>query len=105
MQNKIDDTNWKELVQKFQYYEGTIVSFCDLHNISKDRFYYYRKKYASAVTETTFHAIEVKTNTITATNIFDDILKLEIGKATLHIPNNVDENSLSSVMKVLVSIC
>lgn len=112
MQNEESNINWKELINKFSSYEGTLVDYCRKNNITENQFYYYRKKFKNKnenKTKTIFHPITVekketdkiiKDNTLIKTR---DI-KVEIGKITIHIPSEDTANMLN-ILKEIMTIC
>ncbi|MCT4607511.1 MAG: hypothetical protein N4A64_15655 [Marinisporobacter sp.] len=44
MAKKNNDAIWKEDLEKFSSYKGTVINYCRENNISKGQFYYYKKK-------------------------------------------------------------
>lgn len=115
------DIDWNNIIELFKNYEGTKRSFCKLHNISIHRLYYYRKKYGllgkksenhqiyknttkEAEIPSTMELVKLEDNHITIPNN-QNIIKIEIGKATLHIYNQIDEKNLSTIVKVLSKSC
>ena len=106
MQNTIP--NWKELVRIHKDYDGTIADFCKIHNINKNRFYYYRKKFGAIdnkMTSATFGKIEVKHSTSTEVTTLSTptVITISIGEATMTIPDTTDSNTLITIMKALAS--
>lgn len=71
-----------------------------MNKISKGQFYYYKRKYSST-NETRFHSIDIKDvkNYIADSDIDKAAIKLDIGKARLHIPQEIAGIALESVIK------
>ena len=105
--NYIDET-WREFLEKFSSYEGTVSSYCKENNISKSQFYYYKKKYMQP-SKPTFHAIVLNDEDSGAkaanSNIKEDKeIRIVIGKANIFIP--VDEITiLTTILKELAKSC
>lgn len=97
---------WKEQLEKFSSYEGTVTDFCKENKLSKSQFYYHKKRLDLPKT-TAFHAIKFnKENTvgeIINTTVSKDI-KIKIGKATIFIPLG-EVAILSDVVKELIKTC
>lgn len=106
MTNRTTKINWKDTIEKFNSYEGTVTDFCKENNINKSQFYAYRKKLGFANT-TAFHAISLKKeNTVGGLNKTSGSkkIKIEIGKASIFIP--IDEAAVfSEVLRELIKIC
>ena len=45
MANRVDNSSWKEYIDKFSSYEGTVTDFCKENNLSKSQFYYHKKRF------------------------------------------------------------
>ncbi|MGL6064639.1 MAG: IS66 family insertion sequence element accessory protein TnpA, partial [Fusobacteriaceae bacterium] len=45
--------NWDEILEKFEKYQGSIVKFCEVNNISAHQLYYRRKRLKKKI-KTTF---------------------------------------------------
>ena len=50
---------WREFLDKFSSYEGSVISLCKENNISKGRFYHYKKRFEKKSNKPTFHAISL----------------------------------------------
>lgn len=113
--------DWEHILQLFQSYNGTKRNFCKEHNISVDQFYYYRKKHGLIKKKST-HQVSNNDTQRDETNILDNsfvkleanysLMKcnqstiiIEIGKATLHIDNQIEERTFSTIVKVLAASC
>lgn len=103
------EPNWKNLVRLHSNYDGKIVNFCKMHNISVDSFYYYRKKYDAITNENTTHPtfqkIELShTTNTTVTNIgTSNMISIKIGSSTMDIPDTINSDTLITIMKALAS--
>lgn len=106
--------DWDNIIQLFKIHKGTIISFCEQHDISHHQLYYYRKKHGLLEKKTLFHAISSNKSNLTGksneketakTQDHQHTIKIDIGKATLHINHQVDEKALSTIIKVLVASC
>ena len=100
--------NWEELVSIYKDYNGTIVDFCKIHNINKNSFYYYRKKLGAInnnAPSSTFRKIEVNHTTSTEVTTLSrpNMIIINIGNATMTIPDTVDTRTLTTIMKAVVS--
>lgn len=90
MQNN-ENINWRELVTSYASYEGRLSDFCNIHNVSKNQLYYYRKKFENE-TDVQFHAISMKEEkskreiTIAPSKKLD--VRFEIGATKIYIPAN-----------------
>lgn len=108
MAKNFNDETWREFVEKYSSYEGTVSSYCKENNKSKSQFYYYKKKFMQQ-SKPTFHAIvlndEESTPKAANSNIKEHKdIRIVIGKANIFIP--VDEISiLSTILKELVKSC
>jgi len=103
--NDIENSiNWKQLVNEFTSYEGTLISFCRQNNISKGQFYYYRKKFEEKE-NLKFHAISLKTEKletqITMLQPKKADIRIEIGAAKIYVPAN-EIAVLSNLLKDLI---
>lgn len=54
-----ENINWIEIVNAYSSYEGRLINFCNINNISKNQFYYYRKKFKNE-SDVQFHEISIK---------------------------------------------
>jgi hypothetical protein len=106
MQNTLP--NWEELIRIHKDYEGTIIDFCKIHNINKNSFYYYRKKFGAVnkrATSSTFRKIEVNHTTSTEVTTLSrpNMIIITIGNATMTITDTIDTRTLTTIMKALAS--
>lgn len=97
--------DWEDILEKFATYKGTIKSFCKDNNISPHQFYYQRKA-AKKREIAIFHAIDFKEDTIPSNSCLTSTssIKIEIGKAKIHIPSN-DRVALSSILGMIMESC
>ncbi|WP_202708556.1 hypothetical protein [Sporosalibacterium faouarense] len=112
MTSEAPDINWQDILDKFYSYDGTIVDFCKQNNIKPYQLYYQRKR-ANRNDAPEFHAINLKENfsnkanneeiNSPKSNLASDI-KIEIGKATIHVPGN-NKEALSNIFKVIMQSC
>lgn len=49
MAKKVNDVKWRELIEKFSSYEGTLDIFCKENSINRSQFYYYRKRFGNDI--------------------------------------------------------
>jgi len=101
--NKAVAFDWEDILEKFATYEGTIKSFCKENNIIPHQFYYQRKAAKKRATPV-FHAINFKDETTPSNPCSASSIKIEIGKAKIHIPSN-DKIALSNILGVLMQSC
>jgi hypothetical protein len=103
--------DWDHILDEFSSYDGTIKSFCEKHNISHHQLYYRRKRLEN--NNTVFHGINFNekeniketNNQINSTDSFKSSnIKIEVGKAKIHIPNN-DKVALSNILEVIMESC
>ena len=109
MEMNTNERTWKELLEKFSFYQGTVTDYCRKNNISKSQFYYYRKKFNKEI-KTTFHAVKInpeisqlqeeKNNNDGKNNS----IKIELGRASIYIPSE-NATLLSVVLKELLKSC
>lgn len=45
MEKIFNAETWREFLEKFSSYKGSVSSFCKENNISKGQFYYYKKRF------------------------------------------------------------
>jgi hypothetical protein len=106
MANRVDNSIWKEYIDNFSSYEGTVTGFCKENNISKSQFYYHKKRFEVA-NKPIFHAIalnkEESNDTVNISLVSKDI-RIEIGKASIYIPAN-EIALFSDVIRELAKIC
>ncbi|WP_423236530.1 IS66 family insertion sequence element accessory protein TnpA [Clostridium oryzae] len=107
MQNDSQYSKWKEILEKFNGYKGTITGFCKANNISKDKFYYYKRKLEKK-NSSIFHAVTIEKDKSITENVEDskasDTIRIEIGKATIIIPSE-NAGMLSELIKELIATC
>ncbi|MBM7616460.1 IS66 family insertion sequence element accessory protein TnpA [Alkaliphilus hydrothermalis] len=103
MENKAVAVDWKNIFKMFATYEGTIKSFCKENNISLHQFYYHRKA-AKKREISVFHAINFKEEATPSSSCSTENIKIEIGKAKIHIPSN-DKVVLSNILAMIMESC
>ncbi|AUG56593.1 IS66 family insertion sequence element accessory protein TnpA [Acetivibrio saccincola] len=102
---------WKDILEKFSKYEGTISGFCREYDVNIHRLYYQRKKLRKK-NESIFHAINLngrKNKIENSPDVKNNLnpsneIRIEIGKAKKYISNS-DELSLSNALKEIVRSC
>lgn len=47
MAKRIDKEHWREFIDKFSYYEGTVMQYYLENNLSKNQFYYHKTRFGS----------------------------------------------------------
>jgi len=99
---------WKELLEKFSSYEGTVTDYCKENNVTKSQFYYYNKKFTKASTPI-FHAIEVMPEVSNLSKAKSDAkenksIKIELGRANIYLPSE-DLDLLTAVIKEISRLC
>lgn len=108
MENIFNVETWREFLEKFSSYKGSVSSFCKENNISKGQFYYYKKRFEKS-NKHIFHAMalnkeESPTKTETNTGKVSKDIRIEIGKANIYIP--VTETAvLKAILKELAVSC
>jgi len=103
--------NWKDILDKFSSYEGTIVEFCKQNNIKPHQLYYQRKRSENTAAPV-FHAVrfreknsdETIEEAISSNPYSGSVIKIKIGKAKMYIPGN-DKVSLSNILKAIIQSC
>lgn len=106
MANRVDNSIWKEYIDKFSSYEGTVTGFCKENNISKSQFYYHKRR-SKVATKPTFHAISLsEEENSTVTKIIRDSkdIRIEVGRANMYVPAN-EIALLATILKELVKSC
>jgi hypothetical protein len=106
MAKRIDKEVWREFIDKFSSYEGTVTQYCLENNISKSQFYYHKRRFEKPA-EATFHAIsfeKVQGVEIDNKSINTKDIRIELGKANIFIPVN-EIAVLSEVIKEIAKSC
>lgn len=108
MSIKLDNSIWEEYINKFTSYKGTIIvkDFCIENNISKNQFYYHKKRLAKQDSTTIFHAISLNTkqDNIDQNVLVSEEVKIKIGKASISIPVS-ETNLITLIIKELSREC
>lgn len=108
MSTKLDNSIWEEYINKFTSYKGTITvkDFCIENNISKNQFYYHKKRLAKQDSTTVFHAISLNTkqDKIEQNFLVSEEVKIKIGKASISIPVS-ETNLIALIIKELATEC
>lgn len=99
-----NDETWREFIEKFSSYEGTVTKYCKENNMSKSQFYYYKKKFEQS-NNPTFHAIVLNSERPTPEAAKDNVkerkdVRIAIGKANIYIPTT-EISLLSTILKEL----
>jgi hypothetical protein len=99
---------WREFLEKFSSYEGSLSGFCKENNISKSQFYYYKKRFGES-TKPTFRAISLNKKEPAAKNQNSirntpQNIRIEIGKANIYIPAT-ETAVLKDILKELAASC
>lgn len=106
MAKRIDKEHWREFIDKFSSYEGTVTQYCLENNLSKSQFYYHKRRFEEPL-ETTFHAIsfkEVDNVEINTEVVASKDIRIELGKANIFIPIN-EIAVLSEIIKEIARLC
>lgn len=108
MEMNCNEETWKELLEKFSFYQGTVTDYCKENNISKSQFYYYRKKFNKEI-KTTFHAVKINPEISQLqkeknNDGENNSIKIELGRASIYIPSE-NASLLSVVFKELLKSC
>lgn len=105
MSRKLNNNEWQEFITK--YYENdnslTISDFCKEHGISKQQFYYHKKRISESKTSNTtvFHGFEVKSKEEPSKKeTLNSEVKIIIRNATIAIPAS-ETGLISSIIKEL----
>lgn len=112
MGSKYKNIDWENILRLLDSYNGTKKSFCNEHNITIHQLYHYRKKYG-LLNKDNKSKDNIKDNSFvrldavspSTHNISHSTIKVEIGKATLHIEDTIDESTFSTIVKVLIASC
>lgn len=105
MSKRFDKETWREFVENFSSYEGTVTQYCIENNLSKSQFYYHKRRFETPE-EINFHAISLKDESIEIINKNDNKndIRIELGKANIFIPVN-EVFILSEIIKEIVKSC
>ena len=105
MAKRIDKETWREFIEKFSSYEGTVTQYCIENNLSKSQFYYHKRRFETPE-DISFHAISLKEESLNIINENNTInnIKIEIGKANIFIPVN-EIAILSEIIKQKAKSC
>lgn len=105
MAKRIDKETWREFIEKFSSYEGTVTQYCIENNLSKSQFYYHKRRFETPE-DISFHAISVKEESVNIINENKTInnIKIKIGKANIFIPVN-EIAVLSEIIKEIAKSC
>ncbi len=106
MANRIDNESWRDFIQKFSSYEGTVTEYCRENNLSKSQFYYHKRRF-NEPSESTFHAISFEKEidlTMNDESTASNDIRIEIGKVNVFIPAN-EVALLSNIVKELTKSC
>ncbi|WP_300379351.1 hypothetical protein [Clostridium sp.] len=103
MARSIGKAAWKEYIDKFSSYEGSLTQYCAQNSISKSQFYYNRRLFTAATKdETKFQAVSLNEEDKNITSVVRPSLsadiRIEIGKFNIFIPAN-EIDTLSSLIK------
>jgi hypothetical protein len=106
MANMIDKEAWREFIDKFSSYEGTVTKYCLENNLSKSQFYYHKRRFDQPA-EAIFQAISFEKEkylTINNESAASNDIRIELGKANIFIPAN-EIALLSNIIKELAKSC
>lgn len=104
MLTKNNNLNWKEIINKFSTYEGSIVNFCKENDIKSYQLYHQRKKLRMQKGQT-FHAIDISNATpIEKQKVNLKHIIIEIGNAKIYVPVE-DKTSLLNIVRELAQSC
>ena len=105
MEKRIDKELWREFIEKFSSYKGTVTQYCIENNLSKSQFYYHKRRIETPE-DISFHVISVKEESLNIINENNTInnIKIEIGKANIFIPVN-GIAILSEIIKEISKSC
>jgi hypothetical protein len=108
MEMNFNEDTWKEFLEKFSSYGGSVTDYCKENDLTKSQFYYYKKKF-NKKTNPTFHAIEVKHGASTDLKVKNaskeiSTIKIELGRAIIYIPSE-NTGLLSSLVKEILKSC
>lgn len=105
MSKRIDKEIWREFIENFSSYEGTVTQYCIENNLSKSQFYYHKRRFETPE-EISFHAISVKEESVKTINKDNNMnnIRIEIGKANIFIPAN-EITILSEIIKEIAKSC
>ncbi|MPN48271.1 hypothetical protein SDC9_195877 [bioreactor metagenome] len=107
MTRKLDNATWKEYINKFDSYKGTVTvkDFCIENELTKSQFYYHKRRLENGNSTTVFHAVSLtKQDNIQENMIISKELKITVGNADISIP--VSEITLIiSIIRELANRC
>lgn len=105
MAKRIDKETYREFIDKFSSYEGSVTQYCIENNLSKSQFYYHKRRFETPK-DISFHNISLKEESLNIINENNTInnIKIEIGKANIFIPVN-EIAILSEIIKEIAKSC
>ena len=105
MAKRIDKETYREFIDKFSSYEGSVTQYCIENNLSKSQFYYHKRRFETPE-DISFHNISLKEESLNIINENNTInnIKIEIGKANIFIPVN-EIAILSEIIKEIAKSC
>lgn len=104
MLKNFNNSTWVDILKQFSSYQGTVNCFCKENNISKNQFYYYRKKLKD-LSNLIFDLVILNKN-ITKKSVISNSeqakeIRIKIGLANIYIPTN-EIAILPTILKELV---
>lgn len=86
---------WKKLMESYDPSIDTVTSFCRKANISKSRFYYYKKRFGKQ--EPSFLPCMIKEDT-------NAELTFKVNDIAIKVSSNIDDDSLRRIISICNSL-
>lgn len=95
---------WEEIVNQYQYFDGTINQFCQEKGITKSQLYYYRKKFNHQNQDSTEFCQVTLESTKVIKSYPNTNVTFEIGENTIVVPA-IEKDLIIEIVKELVALC
>lgn len=99
----MENIDWDKILSDFKSYEGTISNFCKENNISKQQFYYKRKK-SNMINKTVFHEIDFTKEENLKNNSENVEIRINLGQINIYVPSD-NIKLIANVIKELSKSC
>ena len=95
---------WEEIVNQYQYFNGTINQFCQTKGITKAQLYYYRKKFNNQNQDSTeFCQVTLESTKVTKSFPARDVT-FNIGLNTITV-SATEKELIIALAKELIALC
>lgn len=95
---------WKEIVNEYKDFSGTLNQFCQEKGITRSQLYYYRQKLDNKIQDSTeFYQVTLESTKVVK-SYPDTNITFEIGKNTIIVPST-EKDLILEILKELVSLC